>query len=224
MMNKNFFEKVKIADVVITELCWGEVFREFCDRIGAGVFFKMQADGLRRTVGDEEADAFLVAAATGYLQVSRDGDNNLVSASWHSLAQEEEDEIEEDAKIRYAELMNGKPLHLTVDFEAPPYAVGIGYDEYEVQDDSGTYEEDFKGVGEYDTLDLQILRDKGLDFLEAARHWERAAKKYKEDKEKEEKRKKKMEQLRALAFSIDDTGDERVETLVALVKEVFNWG
>lgn len=224
MMNKNFFEKVKIADVVITELCWSAVFKEFCDRIEAGVFFKMQADGLRRTVGDEEADAFLVAAATGYLWVSRDGDNNLVSAVWHSLAQDEEETIEEEAGIRYAELMDGKPLHLTVDFEAPPYAVGIGYDEYEVQDDSGTYEEDFEGVGEYDTLVLQILRDKGLDFLEAARRWEAAAKKYKENKEKEEKRKKKMEQLRALAFSIDDTGDERVETLVALVKEVFNWG
>lgn len=219
-MNKSFYEKVKIADSVITVLCWREVFREFCDCIGAGVFFKMQADGLRRAVGDEEADAFLVAAATGYLQVSRDGDENLVSAVWRSLVQNEE-----EVEMRYAELMNGKPLHLTVDLEAQPHAVCVGYDEYEVQVDSGTYEEDFKGVGEYDTLDLQVLRDKeGLDFLEAARRWEAAAKKYKENKEKEEKRKKKMEQLRALAFSIDDTGDERVETLVALVKEVFNWG
>ena len=218
-MNKSFYEKVKIADVVITELCWRAVFREFCDRIGAGVFFKMQADGLRRTIGDEEADAFLVAAATGYLQVSRDGDENLVSAVWRSLVQDEE-----EVEMRYAELMDGKPLHLTVDLEAQPHAVCVGYDEYEVQVDSGTYEEDFKGVGEYDTLDLQILRDKGLDLLEAARHWERAAKKYREKEEREEKRKKKMEQLRTLAFSIDDTGDERVETLVALVKEVFNWG
>ena len=218
-MNKNFYEKVKIADSVITVLCWRAVFREFCDRIGAGVFFKMQADGLRRTVGDEEADAFLVAAATGYLQVSRDGDENLVSAVWRSLVQDEE-----EVEMRYAELMDGKPLHLTVDLEAQPYAVCVGYDEYEVQVDSGTYEEDFKGVGEYDTLDLQILRDNGLDLLEAARHWERAAKKYREKEEREEKRKKKMEQLRTLAFSIDDTGDERVETLVALVKEVFNWG
>lgn len=165
----------------------------------AGALFKKWSDDIRGIIGEEEADAFLVAAASGTL--SEDMVRETVDFYF------DEDKLEQN----HTALMDGEPLYMAV--EVTDQTIEYDLNDYaQIEEEKEVYRSALKNDSRLETSDVWHFQDASWVWKSVKR----------EDEKKERKRERKIK-LRSLVDEIGDTrtGDERFDTLAAIVREMI---
>lgn len=192
---KNLFNE---ATTVMYQYCENDMHLDW--EGSTGRLFKVAAEIIRDSLGDEEADAFLAVAASGSL--NEDLSKEEVWFESNSGLVEE----------KYNELKSGKPLYLSV-YVTDKALVWTDYDEAEIQEKC-----------EHHSL---LLEDD--DRLKERSPWlaEQPARLWESLRKEEEERRRKEERDARLQSLVDEvgetrTGDEKIDALIAIVREIVN--
>lgn len=191
---KKLFELAVAAIYVLCKDYNGTILKH-----DAGSLFKKWSDDIRSIIGEEEADAFLVAAASGTL--SEDRVRETVDFYF------DEDRLEQN----YTALMDGEPLYMAV--EETDQTIEYDLNDYaQIEEEKEVYRSALKNDSRLETSDEWHFQDASWVWKSVKR----------EDEKKERKRERKIK-LRSLVDEIGDarTGDERFDTLAAIVREMI---